>query len=376
MKLELGIRAGVAIPLLATLIVGMSILVVFNYITQVNMIKEEEARSIEVSINTAQVLLESSTIHYQQMAHLVAQMSDVQEAVNKKDRNRLIDKFLPAFNSLKENFGVAQFHFHVPPAVSLLRFHDLTHFGDDISKERKTVVQVSETHKGVRGVEIGLGGVGLRGVEPIFYKGSYVGSVDLGGGLKTEIDQVKKAINADLGVAVYKELLSGWPGLKDIKYTFGQWVSVYFTQPDPKMFISEASLKRAAESKERYYTEVIPVAGKEYIVVYTPFKDFSGKIIGFIYIVKERLLSPVKVFTMLGINIFVYIVILVLISVLIGYGMHKYVIDPLVQLTKFADDISMGKTGEKIDIKNARGEIATLAKAIERMRITMKKLLE
>jgi methyl-accepting chemotaxis protein len=79
---------------------------------------------------------------------------------------------------------------------------------------------------------------------------------------------------------------------------------------------------------------------------------------------------------MLGINIFVYIVILVLISVLIGYGMHKYVIDPLVQLTKFADDISMGKTGEKIDIKNARGEIATLAKAIERMRITMKKLLE
>ena len=56
--------------------------------------------------------------------------------------------------------------------------------------------------------------------------------------------------------------------------------------------------------------------------------------------------------------------------------MHKYVIDPLVELTKSADEISMGKTGEKIDIKNARGEIAVLAKSIERMRITMKKLLE
>ncbi|GAB5045977.1 cache domain-containing protein [Thermodesulfovibrio sp. TK110] len=376
MRIELGLRAGIALPLLATLIAGMSILVVFNYIMQVNLLKDEENRNIEASINTAQILLETSTIHYQQMAHLIAQMSDVQEAVNKKDRNRLIDKFLPAFNSLKENFGVAQFHFHIPPAVSLVRLHDLSHFGDDISKERKTVVQVQTINKGVRGIEIGLGGVGLRGVEPIFYKGEFVGSVDLGGGLKTEIDQIKKAINADLGVAVYKDLLSGWPGLKDVKHTFGQWISLYFTQPDPKLFVSEASLKKAAQSKERYYIEVVPYAGKEYIVAYSPLKDFSGRVIGFIYIVKERILSPFKVFTILGINVLVYIIMLIVIALLIGYGMNKYVINPIVALTKVTDEISMGKTSQKVEIKDARGEIAILARAVERMRITMKKLLE
>jgi len=376
MRIELGLRAGIALPLLATLIAGMSILVVFNYIMQINLLKDEENRSIEASVNTTQVLLETATIHYQQMAHLVAQMPDVQEAVYKKDRNRLIDKFLPSFNSLKENFGIAQFHFHIPPAVSLLRLHDLTHFGDDISKDRKTVVQVEATHKGVRGAEIGLGGVGLRGVEPIFYKGSYVGSVDFGGGLPAEINQIKKAINADLGIAVYKELLSQWPGLKDIKHAFGQWVSLYFTQQDPKLFISEASLKKAAQSKEKYYTEVVSQAGKEYIVIYAPFKDFSGKTIGFIYIVKERILSPVKVFTILGINVLVYIIMLIVIALLIGYGMNKYVINPIVALTKVTDEISMGKTSQKVEIKDARGEIAILAKAVERMRITMKKLLE
>ncbi|WP_353683358.1 cache domain-containing protein [Thermodesulfovibrio sp. 3907-1M] len=376
MKIEFGLRTGIALPLLATLIAGMSILVVFNYIMQVNLLKDEENRNIEASINTAQLLLETATIHYQQMANLVAQMSDVQEAVNKKDRNRLIDKFLPAFNSLKENFGLAQFHFHIPPAVSLVRLHDLSHFGDDISKERKTVVQVQTIHKGTRGIEIGLGGVGLRGVEPIFYKGEFVGSVDFGGGLKTEIDQIKKAINADTGVAIYKDLLTGWPGLKDVKHTFGQWVCLYFTQPDPKLFISEASLKRAAQSKGRYYTEVVSYAGKEYIVAYSPLKDFSGKIIGFIYLVKERILSPVKVFTILGINVLVYIVMLIVIALLIGYGMNKYVINPIVALTKVTDEISMGKTSQKVEIKDARGEIATLARAVERMRITMKKLLE
>ncbi|MGC8937808.1 MAG: cache domain-containing protein [Thermodesulfovibrio sp.] len=376
MKIELGLRAGIALPLLATLIIGMAALVVFNYITQVNLLKEEENRNIEVSINTAQILLEASTIHYQQMAHLVAQMSDVQEAVNKKDRNRLIDKFLPAFNSLKENFALAQFHFHILPAVSLVRLHDLSHFGDDISKERKTVVQVQTTHKGVRGIEIGIGGVGLRGVEPIFYRGELVGSVDVSGGLKLTIDQIKKAINTDLGVVIYKDLLSGWPGLKDIKHTFGQWVSLYFTQQNPKMFISEASLKNAAQSKQRYYTEEVPQAGKEYIVAYSPLKDFSGRTIGFIYIVKERILSPVKVFTILGINVLVYIIMLIIIALLIGYGMNKYVINPIVELTKITDEISMGKTSQKVEIKNARGEIATLARAVERMRITMKKLLE
>lgn len=376
MRIELGLRAGIALPLLATLIVGMTILVIFNYLSQVSIISEEEQRTIESAINTTNIFLETATIHYQQMASLVSNIPDVQEAVSRKDRSRLIDKFLPSFNYLKENFGLAQFHFHIPPAISLLRLHDLAHSGDDISKERKTVVQVETTKKGVRGIEIGLGGVGLRGVEPIFYKGSYVGSIDFGGGLKTEIEQIKKAINADLGVVINRELLSGWQGLKDVKHNFGQWVSLYFTQSDPKLFISETSLKNALQSKEKYYTEKVSQFGKEFIVAYAPVKDFSGKNIGFIYIVKERILSPIRVFTILGINIFVYVVMLIIIALLIGYGMNKYVINPIVTLTRIADDISMGKTAQKVELKDARGEIAILAKAIERMRITMKKLLE
>jgi HAMP domain-containing protein len=376
MRIELGLRAGIALPLLATLFFGMLVLFIFNYFFQINLLKEEEKRSIEASVNTAHILLETSTINYQQMANLVSQMPEVQEAINKKDRNRLISLFLPAFNSLKENFGIAQVHFHLPPAISFIRFHDLQKYGDDLSSFRKTVMQVATTHRGVKGLEIGVVGLSLRGVEPIFYRGNYVGSVEFGGGLKSEIDKIKKAINADLGVVVLKEPLSIWEGLKNVKHVLGEWVSLYFTQQDPKMFISEASLKRAVQSKEKYYTEVVSLTGKEYIVVYSPFKDFSGRIIGYIYIVKERILSPFKVFTILGINILVYLAMLILIALLIGYGMNKYVINPIISLTKITDEISMGKVAQKVEVKDARGEIAILAKAIERMRITMKKLLE
>lgn len=56
--------------------------------------------------------------------------------------------------------------------------------------------------------------------------------------------------------------------------------------------------------------------------------------------------------------------------------MHKYVINPNSCFKNAADNISMGKTSEKVQIQNAKGEFAVIAKSIERMRITMKKLLE
>ncbi len=376
MRVELGLRAGVAIPLLFTLVAGIAALLIFNYFTQVNLLKEEEERSIDMAVNTAQTLLDSATIHYQQMAAFVARIPEVQEAVNKRDRNRLIEKFLPSFNYLKQQFGVAQFHFHIPPAVSLLRMHELTIFGDDISKQRKSVVHVGENKKGVRGIEAGVGGVGLRGVEPIFYRDTYVGSVDLGGGFKEELELIKKAIKADAGVVINREILTEWPGLKDIKQKIGEWIPISSTLKEPTEFVMEFSLKQASQSGDKYHKEYITKAGKDFIVIYSPLKDFSGKKIGFLYIVKERVLAPSKIITMLAINIVVYAIMLIVMAILIGYGMNKFVINPIIALTKLADDISMGKTSQKVEIRDARGEIAILAKSIERMRVTMKKLLE
>jgi len=84
MKIELGLKTGIALPLLAILIIGMSILVVFNYLSQINILQKEEAQSIESSINTAQFFIETAGIHYQQMAALVANMPDIQETLSKK----------------------------------------------------------------------------------------------------------------------------------------------------------------------------------------------------------------------------------------------------------------------------------------------------
>ncbi len=275
MKIQLGLRAGIALPLLATLIVGMSILVIFNYFSQVNVMKEQEIREVQFAINTTNVLWDISPLS--------------QELMNSNEMYNFFE-----------------------------RYSDL---------------------------------------EKI-------------------LNKLKKAINSDVGFITNREILPANISQTVTNNTFGKWVSIYYTGKDPKQFISEKSITKINQAKDRYYLHETSTNEGDYYVIYVPIQTHTGKILGYIYITKERILSNLAIIKILGVNILAYVVILILISLLIGYGMHKYVIDPIIALTKVADDISMGKTGEKVNIKNARGEIAILAKSIERMRITMKKLLE
>lgn len=275
MKIELGLRAGIALPLIATLIIGMSILVGFNYISQLNVIKEQEVREIESAINTTNVFLETTPL-YQLIIN-------INNNINISESYTNLDKIL---------------------------------------------------------------------------------------------NKLKKAINAETGFLTKKDLLPEELNQKTSKNTFGQWVSVYFTGKEPKQFISEQSIDKITRVKDKYYLDKISTDEQDYFIIYVPIQDQTGKILGYIYITKARILSSFTIFKILGVNILSYAVILILISLLIGYGMHKYVINPIIALTNAADNISMGKTSEKVQIQNAKGEIAVLAKSIERMRVTMKKLLE
>ncbi len=275
MKIQLGLRAGIALPLLATLIVGMSVLVIFNYFSQVNVMKEQEIREVQFAINTTNVLWDISPLSQE-------------------------------FTNTNEIYNFFE------------RFSDLEKF----------------------------------------------------------LNKLKKAINSDVGFITNKEILPASISENLSKNTFGQWVSIYYTGKDPKQFISEKSITKINQAKDKYYLYETSINEGDYYVIYVPIQTPTGKNLGYIYITKERILSNLAIIKILGVNILAYVVILILISLLIGYGMHKYVIDPILALTKVADDISMGNIGEKVNIKNARGEIAILAKSIERMRITMKKLLE
>ncbi|MCB1725269.1 MAG: methyl-accepting chemotaxis protein [Gammaproteobacteria bacterium] len=142
----------------------------------------ETAQQRELRAVHAGVVSEIDALGSQALATtaLISGMPDVQTAMAGGDRDALAARFVPGFAQMKDQYNVRQFQFHLPPATSFLRVHKPEKFGDDLSGFRKTVLKANRESVPVKGLEIGVAGLGVRGVMPIRSDGRHVGSVELG----------------------------------------------------------------------------------------------------------------------------------------------------------------------------------------------------
>ena len=127
------------------------------------------------------------------LAYLTAQNPEVAGALAHRDRSQLIALSFRAYEMLDRDFGVRQFHFHVPPATSFLRLHAPGQYGEKMEAFRQTINQARETGIGVGGIEKGVLGLSIRSVAPVFYQGRQVGTVEFGLSLeKPLLEEFKK----------------------------------------------------------------------------------------------------------------------------------------------------------------------------------------
>lgn len=162
----------------ATLVGAVASFVVFSYIDEgFNTAEQRELHALHTS-----VVAEIDALGQQALAGsaLVAGIPSVQQAMKAQDRDALAAAFVPAFPEMKAKYHVRQFQFHLPPATSFLRVHKPAKFGDDLSGFRKTVVEANSKSQPVKGLEIGVAGLGVRGVVPVRADGAHVGTVELG----------------------------------------------------------------------------------------------------------------------------------------------------------------------------------------------------
>ncbi len=116
------------------------------------------------------------------LAYLFAQLPQVQEAIEKKDREELLNVVFPLFKTLNEHSPYPVFiHFYVPPGRSFLRLWKPEKFGDVVPPFRQTISSVLNTSQAVYGLEVGQIGFAVRGVAPIYglHKRHIVGSVEV-----------------------------------------------------------------------------------------------------------------------------------------------------------------------------------------------------
>ena len=113
-------------------------------------------------------------------AVIIAENKLATELFAQGKRDELTKLYKPTFDRLKQELNVAQFQYHLPPATSFLRLHQINKFGDDLSSFRQTVLETNAAQKNIVGLEKGKGGYGIRGISPVVYNGKHIGSVELG----------------------------------------------------------------------------------------------------------------------------------------------------------------------------------------------------
>jgi PAS domain S-box-containing protein len=167
------------IPFLCLSFIGTTTLVAIGLNSQQELIKQEERKEIERFYRLFLKLMDQKQEQALSMATIIAGNLEVQKLLSDKNRSGLMELCLPLYKDLKKDFGIGQFHFHVPPGKSFLRLHFLEEFGEMISY-RKGIMDAMKRGKGIGGLEWGITGLGIRGVVPVFCHGLLAGSVEIG----------------------------------------------------------------------------------------------------------------------------------------------------------------------------------------------------
>ncbi len=259
---RLSLRTKIILPALIVLIVGVGFASVWWYLGEVRAIRDSSKRLLKNYAIGVRELLASKGQQALALATFVAEIPPVKEAMAKRDREALKALMLPTYRATRKKLGLAQFQFHLPPAISFFRVHKPEKYGDDLSGFRKTVVQANTKLKPVTGIEKGVAGAGIRGVVPMFYQGRHIGSVEFGLKINNALLNMAKASQGcDAAIVA--------PGKG------GQLVCWARTQGFPCDPRSLAGVRKVLATGKAL-TRQVEMAGRIWEFYLTPLKDFSG----------------------------------------------------------------------------------------------------
>jgi methyl-accepting chemotaxis protein len=266
---------------------------------------------------------------------MVANMPDTQAAFAARDRDRLLSLFRNAYLTLKKDYGVRQFQFHTAPAVSFVRIHKPKKFGDDLSGFRHTVVQVNTDRSIVSGLEVGVAGLGIRGVVPVFKGKKHLGSVEFGVSFGQQFFETFKS-TSKVDLALY---LKRGDKMDQFASTLGD--ARLMTDDEAKRVMNGESI-----------TKQLTYINTPYAVYLGVVKDYSGNPIGVLEIAMDR--TPfVNMLNTTRNEVLVIGIIALILSLLVAFFIARSIAKPLYHAVNIAQKIAYGKYDNEVIIERA-----------------------
>ena len=281
------------------------------------------------------------------LAHSLALNTDIQSRFAARDRDGLKKMLTPGFDEMRERDGVVQLQFHLAPATSFLRVHRPEKYGDDLSSFRLTVVQANASHKAVFGLENGIEGLGVRGVEPVDFEGTPIGSVEVGLALGNAFFQrFKQETGNDVAFYIKK----------------GGALTLFGSSFEASTKFPDSVLTAGMNSVSAVQRAVIN--GVAYVEASTPVTDYHGDVIGVcVFAADITKLDAISGRATLN-SVAIAGLGIVVIAFFVGL-LNVRIVGPLRGMTKTMTVLANGKNDIAVPFRARTDEIGAMAEAVQ-----------
>ena len=330
------------------------------------LINQEKAKSsgYEHLINRA---IEQEGHSLELIVQMLAQDERILRLFHERKRDSLAIVLAPLFRDvLQTQYHIEQFQFHLPGAISFLRLHKLEKYGDNLSGFRKTVVVAGEQKRRVVSLEIGKAGLGLRVVEPLYFKGQFIGTVELG---KSVVDILNNTTHAFFGNYVLLLDAKAVNRIADafkIK-TMGQyhhWVIYHVSDLGVKDILVNADV-----SPEPSYFNA---GNKHYIVRFMELKGLNNQPVAAMLLAINITPSVLSLYDRVGNMILFVVLIAAILTGSLYIILKRKLFNPIAESAQFAQELETGEFYEMATFPDDN-EITQLQKALARMGVRVTK---
>ncbi len=369
-----GLRAKLLTPSLILVAVVLLSLFIYTAFTSIQAIDESEDLRQRALYDVFLGRIAAMEDFAVALATEVAANPEVQIAFANGDRDRLEELTLAAYLLIDEYFGVPQHQFHLPPATSFLRLHNLPTYGDDLSSFRFMVLAANAQKQPVQGLEMGRGGLGVRGVVPVSSQGQHIGTVEFGLNVdQTLINDMKTQYGADWQILI---------GRKPAEIAIFEGATGTTTGPIPELLFQASTLDQPHYAgAENYYSALagdsvlqhLVIQGQEVAILSSPLYDFSGNIIGVVDIISDHTAVVQQQNRQVVVSLFLLSGALLVVGVGIYFNTTR-TLQPIETLTDLATAIAQGDLTQKAPIESD-DELGLLAGTFNTMTTQLRELI-
>ncbi len=219
-------------------------------------------------------------------------------------RKKLYNLLLPTYNVLKKD-DINLFFFHLPGAISFLRFHKPNIYGDSIKNIRYSISLVNQTKKIIKGFEGGIIVADFRNVYPLFYKNKFIGTVELSYSTKAIAQRLYNKGDVFYGLLITKHLIQKkiWKqfhnnylqSLMDNNYMWDKRVfnAKFYKFSENKIVKNLQSIEKKLKIKKQLlkhkaFVEPVSLRDKNFILIFQLVKNIKKQPVAYIVTIKEN----------------------------------------------------------------------------------------